>query len=199
MAICGNEINVGVSNSCDNKSIGGLEQDAIILINRSEIDLATTVVNRNSATGVHNISALNLVPGAVVFPFEGIGSKRVLKASYSKNDGGDTIDTFIHSVDVVVYNQCEESLSLLNKFVNGADVVAIVQQKSKGLNNSCAFQIYGFHSGLKAGDFTYNSNENNGVVLLNLSSKDPDNEAYAPYKYEEIDYATTVVKIESLK
>ena len=197
MAVCGN-INTGAGYDCTQKDTGGLEQVEILLMNRGDIDLSTTVINRDPGSGIHNISALNLVPGAVAYSFQGIPSKRVLSASYTKQDG-DFIDTVLHTVNIALYNQCEESLVTLNQFIDGAEVVAVIENKSKGTNNNCAFQIYGFDRGLKAGELAYNSNENNGIVLLPLTSRDPDFEPYVPYKYEETDYATTKTKIESLK
>jgi len=197
MGICGN-INTGASYDCTQKDTGGIEQVEIVLINRSDIDLSSTTVNRDPSSGEHNISSFDLINGAVAYSFSGIQSKRILSASYTKQDG-EFIDTVAHTVNIAIYNQCEESLNTLNEFVNGAEVVAIVEQKSKGTNNECAFQIYGFDRGLKAGELTYNSNENNGIVLLPLSSREPDFEPYVPYKYEETDYATTLTKIEELK
>lgn len=197
MSICG-KINIGASYDCTQKNTGGIEQVEIVLINKTDIDLLATTVNRDPVNNIHNISNLNLVAGAVAYSFQGIPSKRVLSASYTKQEG-DFIDTVSHTVNIAIYNQCEESLTVLNKFLNGSDVVAIVENKSKGTNNECSFHIYGFDGGLKAGELTYNSNENNGIVLLPLSSREPDFEPYVPYKYLETDYATTLTKIESLK
>ena len=195
MAVCG-LLNTGVSFDCDNKSTGGLEQARIYLGNKSDIDYNTSVVNRDSATGSHNISNLALVTGAKLYSFAGITNKRLLNASYSFQEG-DFLNTLQHSVDIGVYDQSEASLALLNQFLTGAEVFAIVEQKSKGVENTSAFQIYGFHTGLTVGDIPYNANENNGIIILPLTSPDPF-EPYPPYKFEETDYATTITKIDGL-
>jgi hypothetical protein len=197
MAICGN-INIGVEYLCEELNPIGLEQTEICLINRSDIDFATTVITTDAATNVHNVSLLNLVGGAVAYSFEGIPARQIMFAGYTKNDG-DFVDTVAHTVNVALYTQCEANLSTLNQFLLGANVVAIVEQKIKGANNDCAFQIYGLDAGLKAGELTYNSNENSGIVLLPLTSRDPAFEKYVPYSYQETDYATTLAKIQTLK
>ncbi len=197
MSVCG-KLNTGALWDCANKDTGGIEQNEIILINRQDIDYANTVVERDNDKKIHRISYLALVSGAKGYSFNGIPSKRVLSASYQMQTS-DFIDTVSHTVNIAIYNQCEKSLVTLNQFVDGAEVVAIVENKSKGADNSCSFQIYGFDRGLKAGELNYNSNENNGIVLLPLSSREPDFEPYVPYNYLETDYATTKTKIESLK
>ena len=195
MPVCG-LLNTGVAFDCDNKSTGGLEQAKIYLGNKADIDYALTVVNRDATTGTHNISVLSLVAGAKLYAFEGITNKKILNASYSFQEG-DFLNTLQHSVEVAIYDQCEANLSMLNQFLSGAEVFAIVEQKSKGLNQSCAFQIYGFHNGLTVGDIPYNSNENSGIVLLPLTSAEP-YEPYVPYKLEITDYNTTVSTLDAL-
>ncbi len=197
MSVCG-KLNTGALWDCKNKDTGGIEQREIILINRSDIDYQNTVVERDTETKKHRISNLALLPDAKAFAFQGIPSKAILSAGYQLQTS-DFIDTVSHTVNVAIYNQCEESLVTLNQFIDGAEVVAIVENKSKGVDKDCGFQIYGFDRGLKAGELAYNSKENNGIVLLPLSSKEPDFEPYVPYNYLETDYATTKTKIESLK
>lgn len=197
MGVCG-RINAGNSYDCANKDVGGIEQVEILLVNRADIDYQNTVVERDPANGTHKISNLAIVTGAKVYSFEGIPAKSILNAGYSMNVG-DYYDTVTHTVTIPVYNQCESSLTTLNEFVNGAEVVAVIENKNKGTGNTCAFQIYGFDRGLKAGELTYNSNENNGIVLLPLSSREPDLEPYVPYNYIETDYATTKTKLQGLK
>ncbi len=198
MSVCG-KLNTGALWDCANKDTGGIEQNEIILINRQDIDYANTIVERDNDQKIHRISNLALVDGAKAYSFNGIPAKRVLSASYQMQTS-DFIDTVSHTVNIAIYNQCEDSLVTLNQFIDGAEVVAIVENKSKGANNTCSHQIYGFDRGLKAGELTYNSNENNGIVLLPLSSREPDFEPYVPYNYlVETDYATTKTKIESLK
>ncbi len=197
MSVCG-KLNTGVLWDCANKDTGGIEQHEIILINRQDIDYSETIIERDRDQKIHRVSKLALVPNAKVYSFAGIQGKSILSAGYQLQTS-DFIDTVSHTVNVAIYSQCEESLVTLNQFVDGVEVVAIVENKSKGENNTCSFQIYGLERGLKAGELTYNSKENNGIVILPLSSREPDFEPYVPYNYLETDYATTKTKIESLK
>lgn len=191
MAVCG-LLNIGQAIDCTNKSTGGIEQTRIWLGNVADIDRSLTTVDESGVS----ISGFNLVAGARLFAFEGIGGKKILNATYSKQEG-DYFDTMQHQVDVVVYDQCVESLGLLNNFLNGASVFGIIEQKFKGDANKCAFQIYGFNNGLTASEINYNANENNGIVLLPLSSPEP-YEPSVPYSYLNTDYATTLAEIDAL-
>lgn len=195
MAVCG-KLNTGASFDCDNKATGGIEQTRIVLYNRCDIDYSTTIPVRDPLTGLHNIPALNLVAGAKGYVFEGNVKKSILSVGYSMQSG-DYLDTFSHVVNVAIYDQCQENLVKLNQFVDGAEIVAVVEQKDKGALNACAFHVYGFHKGLKATEFTYNSNENNGIILLPLNSTEGSFEPYAPYQYIDTDYATTLAAIDA--
>lgn len=195
MPVCG-LLNTGASFDCDNKATGGIEQTRIVLYNRSDIDYGGSTVNRDAATGVHNISEIGLVTGAKGYAFEGNVKKSILSAGYSMQTG-DYLDTFSHVVNVAIYDQCQENLVKLNQFVDGAEVVAVIEQKDKGQDNDCAFHVYGWHKGLKATEFTYNSNENNGIVLLPLSSVEGSYEPYAPYQYLNSNYANTLAVIDA--
>ncbi len=156
--VCG-LINKGQTWDCTNKSTGGLEQIEVILFNRSDIDLENTVIQTDASNGIHKIANLELKDGAKVYSFQGIPGKRMLKAGYQLQVS-DFLDTFSHNVTIAIYDQCEESLVTLNQFANGAEVVAIVQNRTKGVDNKCSYQIFGFDRGLKASELTYDSNEN---------------------------------------
>ncbi len=159
MGVCG-RINTGALWDCDNKSTGGIEQGEIILINRESIDFENTIIERDSENGKHRVSLLTLKENTKAFSFEGINGKKILHAGY-KPQTSDFFDAFSHSVNVAIYDQEEASLITINQFVNGAEVVAIIENKSKNNSGKSAFQIYGLDRGLKVGDFNYDSNENN--------------------------------------
>jgi len=196
MSVCG-ILNTGAPYDCNNRVIGGIEQDQIYLFNIDDVDYENTVINRDSDTNIHNVSDLQFLSATPLYAFEGINNKSILSAGYTVEQG-DYGDYLIHTITVAIYNQCEESLALLNKFVAGARVGAIVENKGKGSNNVCAYNIYGLEYGLYSTELTYNSNENNGIITLTLSSSSISPEPYVPYAYLETDYATTTTKIDSL-
>lgn len=195
MGVC-SSINTGVSYVCDDKPVSGIEQK-LYLFNIDEVDRVSTVVNRDASTNTHNISEFNLVAGAKLYAFEGVENLQQLYASFS-TEAGDYGNDSIHMVNALVYSKCEESMSLLNKFLNGAKVGAIVEYIGKGEDSKCAYMIYGFERGMAADEIVYNSNENKGIIPLVLQSKAPALERYYPYPYLEVDYASTTTKIDSL-
>ena len=195
MGLCDN-LNTGVSYNCDEKPVGGIEQ-RVWLFNIEDVDRTASVVNRDSTGNIHNISNFSLVTGANLYAFEGIDSLSVLYSGYT-SEATDYGLYMIHMVNIAIYNQCEESMVLLNKFLNGARVGAIVENKGKGADNECAYSILGYERGMTSQEIAYNSNENNGVVPLVLQSTSTSLERYTPYVYLETDYATTTTKIDSL-
>ena len=192
MAICG-KIFSEQSFDCDLKPTGGLDQ-TIILINKDDIDLTSSVVDRTltDTAGTHKVTTLQLQSGKTGFEFTSIRSKRLFSAGASININDDSPNDWTHTINTRVFNLCEESLVFLKALGEGAELVAIVQSNDKGLANACAFQVYGWDKGLKLTEATFDSNENKGTIPLVLSSQEPDLEPYPPMLYLDTDYATTL-------
>ncbi len=197
MAICG-KIFSEQSWDCDNKPTGGIDQE-IILINKSDINLTTTVLDRTltDSAGTHKVTTLELKSGATGYSFSSIRSKRLFSVGASININDDGPNDWTHTLNTRVFNLCEESLVFLKGLGEGAEVVAVVQTNDKGTDSACAFQVYGFDKGLKLTEATYNSNENKGTIPLVLASAAPDFEPYPPMLYLDTDYATTLAAFEA--
>lgn len=197
MAICG-KIFSEQSFDCDSKPTGGIEQ-TIILINREDINLSTTVLDRTltDSSGTHKITTLELASGTTGYEFTSIRSKRLFSAGANININDDGPNDWTHTLNTRVFNLCEESLVFLKGLGEGAEVVAVVQTNDKGTNSACAFQVYGFDKGLKLLEATYNSNENKGTVPVVLASQEPDLEPYPPMLYLDTDYATSLAAFEN--
>ena len=92
----------------------------------------------------------------------------------------------------------EKSVCNIKALGNGAEVVAFVHQKNMGTDNNEAYWVYGFKNGLKLGEVTFSTAENNGNILIPLTSVEPDLETQPPLRLLLTDYATTKVFFDSL-
>lgn len=176
---------------CENKSVGGILQ-TVKLINRCDINVADWTINNGlTPTCTHNIAYSAIDPVALnAVTVQGIPGKRLLNAGYS-SVSQDFGWYFTHFVNLFNQGLTEASLCNVKAFGEGADVIAIVEQNAKGTNNLDAFVVYGWDTGLKLGDMTYDSNENNGNSIIPLTSLDPDLERFPPMILRMTDYATT--------
>lgn len=182
---------------CDNKSVGGVEQ-VIKLINRCDINPEDWTKTSPSGSCDHSISYDGADPSELeAVQAQGIPGKRLLNASFTPSDE-DFGMYFTHSIDIFAQGLNKTTLCNIKNFANGAEVVAIVEQKNKGENGESAFLVYGFDSGLRMGDFTYDANENNGSFTIPLESKEGDLEPNPPYILSITDYETTKTFFESL-
>lgn len=199
MANCAKIINDSLYN-CDNKSTGGLEQ-TVKLINRDDIlaNLGDFTIQRTlSPTCQHSITAYAGDPVDLnAITFEGIPSKQLLSASYALTLG-DYADLFTHTVNLFSQGMTLATVCNLKALAVGAEVIAIVHQRDKGTGNLDAFWVYGWDNGLKIGEFTWNSNENNGNSIIPLSSREPNLEKDPPLRLLLTDYATTKAFFDSL-
>lgn len=188
---------------CNNKSVGGIEQ-TVKLINRCDIDLTDWTINRTMGTTnpvaacKHNIGYTGTDPITINgIKVTGPPGKRILNASFTSSDT-DYSTYYTHMVNLFGQGLSEATLCNIKALGEGAEVVAIVEQKFKGVGSKDAFVVYGWDSGLKLGDFTYDANENNGNAVLPLTSKDPDLEPYPPMILFMTDYATTKAFFDSI-
>lgn len=199
MANCAKIINDSLYD-CNNKSTGGLEQ-VIKLVNRDDIlaNLQDFNINRQSSpTCDHTITSYGGNPTELnAVTFEGIPSKQLLSASYALSNG-DYADLFTHTVNLFSQGMTLSTVCNIKALASGAEVVAFVHQRDKGTDNEDAFYVYGWDNGLKIGEFTWNSNENNGNTIIPLASREPNLEKDPPLRLLITNYGTTKAFFDSL-
>lgn len=183
---------------CENKSVGGILQ-TVKLINRCDIDVSDWTKSITPAPAcAHTISYSGVDPlvlnGVTV---QAIPGKRLLNAGFTTSN---TEYGWYYTHFLNLFNQglTEQALCNIKAFGEGADVIAIVEQNAKGTDNLDAFLVYGWDTGLKLGDMTFDSNENNGNSIIPLTSLDPDLERFPPMVLRMTDYATTKTFFDSL-
>lgn len=176
--------------ACGQAIKGGVEQ-YFVVINRSDIDYANSVVNSDSTTGSHSISNIALVTGATGYRIEGIGNKQIFTTGYNQNTADDQPNDFTHTATMRLFGCSEAEDAFVNGLALGADLVVVAKQKS-----GC-YKVYGWHAGLKATEITQNSNENKGTHVITLASEGEDTEPFVPYTYFNTDEATTDADVAS--
>lgn len=185
--------------SCDNKSVGGLVQ-TVKLINRCDLEPGDWTLTRSmtSLACSHLIAYSGTDPATLNgVSVQGIPGKRLLSASFTSSNT-DYGWYWTHIVNLFSQGLTREAICNLKALGEGAELIAIVEQNFKGTNSQDAFMVYGWDAGLKLGDFTYNSNENNGNSVIPLTSIDPDLEPYPPMVLFMTDYATTKTFFDTL-
>lgn len=196
--ICAKVIN-DIAFNCDVKPVGGLEQ-RIKLINRCDIELSDWTLTRSltPTTCTHSVAYAGEDPTELnAVTVEGIPGKRLLNATFASSNT-DFGTYFTHTVSLFAHGLTEGSLCNIKALGEGAEVLAIVEQRFKGANGESAFLVYGWDQGLKLADMTFDHNENNGSAVIPLSSLDPDLEPYPPMVLLMTDYETTKAFFDSL-
>lgn len=197
--VCAKVLN-DITFSCDVKPVGGIEQ-RIKLINRCDISITDWTVERSMAAAActHNISAYSGEDPADLnaVTVEGIPGKRLLNSTFASSNT-DFGTYYTHTVSLFAQGMTENNLCNIKAFGEGAEVVAIIEQKFKGTAGESSFLVYGWDQGLKLADFTFDHNENNGGAVIPLSSLDPDLEPFPPMVLSMTDYETTKAFFDSL-
>lgn len=197
--VCAKVINDSLYN-CDLKGISGIEQ-RVKLINRCDITLSDWTIARSLTPTEcsHMITAYTGEDPADLnaVTIEGIPGKRLLNASFPWTNGDYGID-YTHTVNLFAGALTQLALCNLKALGRGAEVIAIVEQRFKGADGDDSFLVYGWDQGLKLADGTFDHNENNGNLIIPLSSMDPDLEPDPPMVLLMTDYDTTKVWFDSL-
>ena len=190
MSTCG-AIFAGHAADCNTRTKAGAEQ-TVLLFNREDIDLGTTVVDSTEgASGTHKISTFQLKAGKTGYKFQGLGDKQHIADLFEFIRNEEGYNEFAHRLRLRLYGLSETDMVTLKGLAKGANLVAMVESKSKGANNADAFRVLGFDAGLKLQEAVYDTNENTGQMPLVLSSIEPDLESNPPYIYFDTDYATS--------
>jgi hypothetical protein len=182
---CDGLITADMLNDCLNGSIGGLETN-VLIINSADIDRAGVTYDAANKT---LMTGFALQTGKVGFLLQGVKQVNNTAWELVKKETG--LDKKKH-----VFNGLMLTLSAANKLQlelmsEGANLVIIVEKKWKGTGNVEAFDVYGIGSGLELNVATYNSNENDGSAVFELSSADSFEEARLPATLLVGDYSAT--------
>lgn len=191
--------------NCDNKSVGGIVQ-TVKLVNRCSIVPSDWTINRTVGTGSGSAGCAHEITGytgtdvidLAGVTVQGIPGKRLLNASFTSSNT-DFGWYYTHLVNLFGQGLTHETICNIKALGEGAELVAFVEQNFKGEDNLDAFLVFGWDAGLKLGDLTFDTNENNGNAVIPITSLDPDLEPYPPmFLNFGDDYAQTKAFFDSL-
>jgi len=188
MANCINGVFKDLLNSCDDRTGLGIETTMYIM-NRLDIES----VSYNS-TNNYIVDDIVLKTGKLAYKIE--GTKTANSAGYSMVAKELTNDKYSHTISIIVSKQDSETMKQLDSV---GDQVVIIETKAKGVDGvDGAIKILGLNYGLYQTEGSYNSNENEGLHLQTLTSKDGSEELTRPLSLWDTDYSTTKSKLAAL-
>ena len=155
----------------------------VLLVNHSDIDFGNTNLNSDRTA----VTALVLESAKKAYQVS--GRSETSNSLFS----GEAIDFgfgYTHTLELTPIYTGAEELSVIQKFADGARVVAIVENVDGGPDGTDSWEILGLDSGLKLTTDEGNRGENFGVSTITLSSKEGELEGTRPKKWTEADKAT---------
>lgn len=186
------KIDADITIDCDNPLQAGTK-DRLILINFDDWQDAT-VTRNNSNNQIYQ--AIDLPSGTRAYLVEGINDSTLPKHSYVQ---GAFLGSFMHEVNYKVFSLGADIKELLEKKTKGR-FVAIVENKFKGNNGECAFEVYGADSGLIVTllERDPGNADTQGAYDLTLASSEKSREAHLPATIFSTNYATTKAIVDAL-
>lgn len=154
----------------------------VVLINSKDIDRVASVV-----TGKNVV--INLLTGTTGYKIEGIKQINSYRSSITVSDAA--LNKFNHEFVGRIYDLSAEAREQIDALGAGANLVAVVEKKYKGVNNESAYVVLGFQNGLEISEGVENSAENDGVFTFTLASNPLALEPKNPLIYLDTDYATS--------
>lgn len=174
-----------ILNDCDNSSVAGLEIN-VLIFNSEDIDRTAVTYDVNNKVIMDGFALKATKTGFLIQ-----GVKQVQSTAWELVKKETSLDKKKHIFNGYVLSLSAENKLQLEQMSEGGSYVVIVEKKWKGQDNDDAFDIYGISSGLELNVATYNSNENDGSALIELSSPDGFEEPRIPANVLIGDYAAT--------
>ncbi|WP_205528264.1 hypothetical protein [Flavobacterium psychrotrophum] len=162
---------------CINAPIGGIEQN-VVLINKEDIDVATTTVD---AANRILVTHLQLKTGKKGYKLTGVKQANGKAWELVKKENAP--DKFKHTFSGVIFNPSALNKLQADSLSKGAKYVVVVEQVWKGAANADAFEILGYTSGLELTTMTNSSKENDNMIMFELASADGFEETTMPKTY----------------
>ena len=197
MGVCDEILKKGISPSCEDPLVPGLESDGVIM-NRADVDFASAVFDttRKNILKTLALSARKkaykvYVPGKTPFT----GTKTSLAQGTYRN-------TFTHDINIVVFdNDPDVCADIIDGLANGSYVL-VLENKYKALQKTetpgdAAFQVYGWYQGLRANTIEndkYSEETDVGWLVALQETKVPKSGLFL----YNTDYTTTKAQVETL-
>ena len=182
---CTGNLTADILFDCANAPIGGIEQN-VILINKDDIDTATTT---SDATNRILVTNLQLKPGKTGHLLTGVKQSNGKAWELVKKENAP--DKFKHTFSGVIFNPSAANKQQADSLSKGAKYIVVIEQVWKGADSDDAFEILGLSSGLELMTMTNNSRENDNMIMFELTSADGYEETTMPRTLLDGDYVAT--------
>jgi hypothetical protein len=156
--------------SCGKQAVAGTNP-RVILLNYADVDRTLSV----ESGGL--ITSIVLQANAKGYEFTSLDNSAVGTATYNK---GTYFGNFQHDLALRVFSKSESAKLFINS-LNGARVVAIVENKEAGDGGSVKHEAYGWDAGLELNEATGTTELADGVVYeLTIGSGETSKEGTLP-------------------
>ena len=188
---CTGDLSTDFTQKCDDSLARGIKRK-IVLVNNDDIDKSKLTANPYTAGKLEELTLLTGKTGIFVV---GFAQENSYSVSFSANDAGR--DGTLHSLIIHVPNAtAEERAQINNTIMRGMCITAVVEKKNGGIDGAKAFEVLGFENGMVVTDLTVSSTENNGDIMITLTSDETAPESGVPLLLGT-SYATTKAAFEN--
>lgn len=187
-------ITANIAFDYNDRPLKGLDGGRAILINYAEIDFAST-----PRIAAATLPALTLTAGGSV-AFEIQWYKELASSNSTFTPNAEQVDGFAHAFVGRMSNSSAANAELAKELKDGRFAI-IVETKYKGADDSDsldAYKVYGFDSGLRLTEMTYNSNENEGGILFTLATPEGMSEQFPFHTLYVTDATATAAYVTAL-
>lgn len=186
--ICG-AITAGNAPACDAPIVGGTNE-IMLLMNFNEIASYT----ENGTTKV--IEDITMATTKRAWEFQGQLLSNEPKYSLV---GKKYNNLYKHEIKFLCFDVSPAAKLNLEKMAKGR-LTAVIQYNYKGILEDSAYDVYGKEAGLYVTALERNPNDpdNQGAIVVTLSSRDESLESRMPVSFFDTDYATTKALVDSL-
>jgi len=165
----------------------------LILLNFADVEAGTITYDGANPIIVENIV---LAGAAVGYVFEGVNNSNEPRSAMVK---GRYVNGYDHEVRFKCFDNSPAVKLQLGK-LDGAQVVAIVQNNRKGATGNSAFEIYGLQTGLRLQELEriLADAETQGAYNLLIRNDEISRPSSLPHTLWDTDFATTLAIVEAL-
>jgi len=190
MATC-DDLTADILYDCDNPPSGGAN-DRLILFNYDDINGNVTVDASNNIL----FTDITLASGKRGYVFEGLNNSNEPRSAMVK---GRYVNGYDHEVIFKVFKNSPDAKAQLQK-LDGAKVVALVQNNHKGEDGNAAFEIYGYETGLRLQELerVIADAELQGAYNVTIRNDEVSRPSTLPHTLWDTDFATTKAIVDSL-
>lgn len=181
--ICG-KLKSGQDNACPEYIVKGYIQE-IVFMNFDDVKEKGKDSECDGATPKHRAAVL-LEDDTKGYRFTGARAGNQIRGWYSKATDDNGYPIYTHHVQLIMLGVNEEQKCQLKNLDLGLYVAALrlkTYPDAVATELVEAIEIYGLDNGLVTADYDYDITESNGVMVIELTSQEGQEESTLPYMY----------------